>query len=189
MEKLPEEKNQPDVIEVEHNEVSVVTSLCMRCYKQGETKLLLTKIPFFQDILVMSFDCPHCGYKNNELQTVAPLKDKGVKYTLKISKPADLQRMVVAGFKSLIYIPEIDFEVPSIKTGTISTVEGMIRSFREDLSLDQPERKEVQPEVYAKIEEVIKSLKHFERGEIIPFHFIIDDASGNSFISNPYAPL
>lgn len=24
---------------------------------------------------------------------------------------------------------------------------------------------------------------------MFPFHFIVDDASGNSFISNPYAPL
>lgn len=24
---------------------------------------------------------------------------------------------------------------------------------------------------------------------MFPFHFIVDDASGNSFINNPYAPL
>ncbi len=99
--------------------------------------------------------------------------------------------MVVAGVKSLIYIPEIDFEVPSLKKGTISTVEGMINSFAEDLKLDQPKRKELQPEVHKKIEDFIALLKKYEEGDssVLPFHFIIDDASGHSHISNPYAPL
>jgi hypothetical protein len=30
--------------------------------------------------------------------------------------------MIVAGFKSLIYIPDIDFEVPEIKTGVVTTI-------------------------------------------------------------------
>lgn len=64
------------------------------------------------------------------------MKDKGIKYTLKIVKKEDLERMVVAGFKSLIYIPEIDFEVPSFKTGVVSTVGGFMRHFWEDLSMD-----------------------------------------------------
>lgn len=80
--------DNPEIIEKEtqYNEVSTFESVCPRCQKNGETKILLTKIPFFQDILVMSFDCPHCNHRNNEIQTAAPLKDKGVKYTLKIAK-------------------------------------------------------------------------------------------------------
>jgi hypothetical protein len=28
---------------------------------QGTTRLLLTKIPFFREVIIMSFSCPHCG--------------------------------------------------------------------------------------------------------------------------------
>ena len=51
--------------------------------------------------------------------------------------------MIVAGIKSLIYIPEIDFEVPSVKNGIVTTVAGLLRHFREDLAMDQEERKKV----------------------------------------------
>ena len=34
--------------------------------------------------------------------------------------------MIVAGMRSLIYIPELDFEAPNIKKGVVSTVGGLI---------------------------------------------------------------
>jgi zinc finger protein len=40
----------------------------------------LTRIPFFKDVVLMSFSCPTCGYSNNELQSAAKVEEKGVKY-------------------------------------------------------------------------------------------------------------
>jgi len=40
----------------------------MSCGKNGKTTLLLTKIPFFQEVVVVSFSCDECGFKNSELQ-------------------------------------------------------------------------------------------------------------------------
>lgn len=59
-------------------------SLCMRCGKQGTTRLLLTKIPHFREIVVMAFDCPHCGEKNNEIQFAGALQPQGIKITLSV---------------------------------------------------------------------------------------------------------
>ena len=36
-------------------------SLCMRCGENGTTRLLMTKVPHFRELVVMAFDCPHCG--------------------------------------------------------------------------------------------------------------------------------
>lgn len=36
---------------------------------QGITRILCTRIPFYRQIIVMSFSCGHCGYSNNELQS------------------------------------------------------------------------------------------------------------------------
>jgi hypothetical protein len=53
----------PLVIDVDpNNPVTEIESLCMNCHDKGITRLLTTKIPFFKDIIVMSFSCPHCGY-------------------------------------------------------------------------------------------------------------------------------
>jgi len=41
----------------------------MSCFKQGETKMMLTTVPFFKELVVSSFECEHCGFKNNEVQT------------------------------------------------------------------------------------------------------------------------
>ena len=30
-------------------------------HTQGETRMLMTKIPHFREVMVCSFECPHCG--------------------------------------------------------------------------------------------------------------------------------
>ena len=188
------DKNNVIEKEIDYNKVTEMESVCMRCFKKGITRFLLLKIPFFKDIIVMSFECDDkekCGFMNNEIQSGNDLADTGVKYTLKVSQTEDLQRMVVANMRSLVYIPEIDFEVPDVKKGVVSTLSGMFQIFIEDLEMDQKERKEKQPEVYHKIQDIIHKLTLYKNGDqsILPFHFVMDDAAGNSFISNPFAPL
>ena len=42
--------------------ISIVPdSLCMACGGSGETRIMLTKIPLFREVLLSSFACPHCG--------------------------------------------------------------------------------------------------------------------------------
>lgn len=51
---------------------------------QGTTRLLLTKIPFFREIIVSSFSCEHCGWSNTEIQSAGRIQDQGVRYTLTV---------------------------------------------------------------------------------------------------------
>lgn len=41
------EKPEEQEIEVKYNQVTTLESLCVKCFKKGETKILITKIPFF----------------------------------------------------------------------------------------------------------------------------------------------
>ena len=43
------------------NLVEEIESMCINCEQNGTTRLLLTKIPFFREVILMSFSCPHCG--------------------------------------------------------------------------------------------------------------------------------
>ena len=36
--------------------------------------MLLTSIPFFREVIVMSFHCEHCGFSNNEIQSAGPIR-------------------------------------------------------------------------------------------------------------------
>lgn len=51
------------------------------------TRLLLTKIPFFREIIVSSFSCEHCGWNNTEIQSAGRIQDQGVRYALTVRSP------------------------------------------------------------------------------------------------------
>jgi ZPR1 zinc-finger domain len=36
---------------------------------KGRTRMLLTSIPYFKEVIIMSFRCEHCGASNNEIQS------------------------------------------------------------------------------------------------------------------------
>ena len=176
---------------VNYNEMSEIESLCMNCEKNGMTRLLFCKIPFFGDVIVSSFSCPHCFTKNSEVQSAKELQDHGKRFKLKVTNIADLQRMTVTSPHCKVFIPELDFEVPNVKKGAISTVEGLFDIFISDLRTQQPLRKIMQPEAYEKIDHFIKRLEKHAKADpsVIPFYFILEDPSGNSFMENPQAPL
>lgn len=67
------------------NPVTEIESFCVNCEQNGLTRILLTKIPFFKEIIIMAFDCEHCGYKNSEVQAGQELSDTGIHFELKVN--------------------------------------------------------------------------------------------------------
>ena len=61
---------------------------------QGVTKLLLTKIPHYKEVILMSFECEHCGFKNNEIQSGDRIQDRGRTIELTVKNTVDLNRQV-----------------------------------------------------------------------------------------------
>jgi len=58
------------------NSFTEMESLCMNCRENGVTRLLLTKIPFFKEVILMAFTCPHCGWSNTRRSMRATLTDR-----------------------------------------------------------------------------------------------------------------
>ena len=47
--------------------------------------LMLTKVPFFKEVIISSFECDECGYRDNSIQSGSRIQDKGAKYTVTIA--------------------------------------------------------------------------------------------------------
>ena len=132
----------------------------------------------------MAFECPHCHFRNSEIQAAGAIQEKGCVYTCHVKDANDLNRQIVRSEWATVSIPALEFEVPPThEHGSLTTIEGFITNCINDLELHQPARKLVDPETHDKIEAFIARL----RGLLDltqPFDLILDDPSGNSYIEN-----
>ncbi|NXO72338.1 ZPR1 protein, partial [Phainopepla nitens] len=178
----------------------------------GVTRLLLTRIPFFKEIIVSSFCCDSCSWSNTEIQSAGRIQEQGVRYALAVTSRQDMNREVVKTDCASARIPELDFEIPAFsQKGVLTTIEGIIDRAVAGLEQDQPARRETDKEVARKIDEFIGKLRQLKevsspftfvsarRGAALagegedsslraPVLQVLDDPSGNSFVENPRAP-
>ena len=129
----------------------------------------------------MSFFCPHCNFKNSEIQSAGEIQQKGSRYELRLTSQTDFARQVVKSDTCVVKFIELDIEVPAGR-GQLTNVEGLLSMILEDLELQQPERKEQIPEVWAKIEEIVAKGQQMIAGKSFPFRLSLDDPAGNSWI-------
>ncbi|MES1909081.1 MAG: hypothetical protein MHM6MM_001886 [Cercozoa sp. M6MM] len=169
--------------------VSELQTMCMACGGQGTTRMLLTTVPFFRDVVLMSFRCPNCGHRATEVDNTSGLAEKGVQHTVVVKAEGDLNRAVVKSTYASIRIPEIDFEIPSqTQKGQISTVEGFIMKAADDLESGQSWRRQQNEVVADHVQRVIDRLRCMLALQE-QWTFVLNDPSGNSFVENPHAPL
>lgn len=165
-----------------------IESMCMNCHENGTTRLLLTSIPFYKEVVLMSFNCEHCGFQNNEIQPGGEMAPKGIRISVKITTLKDLNRRVVKSDFSSVRIEELDFDIPAqSQKGEVTTVEGIIDRVIRGLEQDQPVRRIQHPEAGEQIDAFISRLKDLKEMKQ-PFTITIEDISGNSFVENPLAP-
>ncbi|KIK23685.1 hypothetical protein PISMIDRAFT_679144 [Pisolithus microcarpus 441] len=151
-----------------------VQSLCMQCGEQGITRMMLTSIPYFKEVIVMSFRCEHCGSANNEIQSAGTIKDEGVLYTLKVLHRADLDRQIVRSEACTVEIPDFELQLPPAR-GQLTTVEGLLRDIVADLSSDQPVRRILDEAAYTKIQQIIDGIK-----EVLGDEEEVEDEAGEA---------
>ncbi|KAI0809635.1 ZPR1 zinc-finger domain-containing protein [Xylaria sp. FL0064] len=162
--------------------VDQIESLCMNCHENGITRMLLTSIPYFREVILMSFQCDHCNFTNSEIQSAGEIQPKGASYLLRLTDMVDFERTVVKSDTAVVKFIELDVEVPSGR-GQLTNVEGLLTTVIDDLELGQEARKEQQPEVYDKVAQIITKGRAMLAGEAFPFRVSVDDPAGNSWIS------
>lgn len=166
----------------EQQEVVVTDSLCVKCHKAGESRFLSRMGNDGNLFVVAAFSCPHCLYSNNEIMDASSLHDFGLNIKVLVKDLKDLSRKIFLTEWASIHIQELDLEIPRGQQA-VTTVEGVVQSVIEGLSLDQEDRKSVDLESFKKIQAVIAKLQRFVTLQS-PFTLIVDDPSGSSKVES-----
>ncbi|KAN0034242.1 hypothetical protein ACTFIV_000735 [Dictyostelium citrinum] len=179
-----EEKNEEFKNISHENEVTEIESYCVNCEAEnGITRILLTKVPFFKEIMVFAFHCPECGFRSSEVRSGGSYELKGCHIELNVTKELDLNRQIVKMEKATISIPSLDFEIPPSNNGSLNTIEGILKEAITNLTNAAEIHSESKDELLGFVSKLSSLLMVDE-----PFKIIVDDPSGNSFIENPNAP-
>ncbi|KAF9683802.1 hypothetical protein SADUNF_Sadunf04G0052100 [Salix dunnii] len=166
-------------------EVMTFPTTCGSCASSCETRMFVTNIPYFQEVIVMASTCDACGYRNSELKPGGRIPEKGKAITLCVKNANDLSRDVIKSDTAGVKVPELDLELGSgTLGGLVTTVEGLITKISESLervhgftfgdSLDESKKSKWQG-----FEIRLKKLLNVEE----PWTLILDDALANSFIA------
>lgn len=173
----------------ESSDVTVIESVCMNCYNNGTTRILNVRIPFFRDVILVSFECRSCGYKNNELQSGEPRKDYGEKIIINVTNKEDLNRQLIKTENASVHVNEIDFEIPAqTQKGVITTIEGVIRTAHDNLRKYHAERISQTPDIAHQLEPILAALQKMYQGNYGTFSLTVDDPSGNSYVQSLSPP-
>jgi len=163
------------------NSSTVVACFANTSRLQGTTRLLFTKIPYFREIILMSFHCQHCHFKNSEIQSAGEIQERGSKYTLKLDSMDDFERQVVKSDTAIFRVEDLGIEIPKGR-GQLTNVEGILAMVLKDLEVDQPRRKREEPELFEKIDAIVQPLIKMMLGTRFPFKISLDDPAGNAWI-------
>ena len=138
----------------------------------------------------MAFDCPSCGLRNSEVQS-AEVQEKGCRFEVTVSGPRDLNRQVVKSDRCTVTLVELEFEIPpNTQKGVFTTIEGLLRTARDNLVETQPRRRALDPESADAVDAFCDRLTGCVDGApgSLPFTLVLDDPTGNSFLENLDAP-
>lgn len=176
------------IVRAEIGEMNEFESMCPKCEENGTTRLMFAMIPHFKEIIVSSFECPHCHELNRSVQFGGAYGPKKLQYHLQVRDRKDLNRQVIKGDFATLSIPELDLELgPDAQQGSLNTVEGVLQQVRDGLEFQQPARKALNPELHDKIEAFIARLEKYQSLEL-PFDLWLEDPAGNSYIEGVYQP-
>mmetsp|Transcript_35555 Transcript_35555/g.48581 ORF Transcript_35555/g.48581 Transcript_35555/m.48581 type:complete len:175 (-) Transcript_35555:2-526(-) len=153
-----EEQDGPTLLQPDQP-LTDMPSYCFNCGEEGRTRMLYTSIPYFREIILMSFRCKECNFTSTEIQTASEIQPQGIHYHLELQNPEDLNRQVVKGEHATISFLQLELEIPPIaQKGSLNTIEGLLTQtvdhLTESLKANPPG-----PEQLVKMVQFIEQLK------------------------------
>jgi len=147
------------------------------------------EIPFFKEIIVMSFTCSHCGARSSEVKTGGGVSEKGKKITFYVDGEEDMNRDLFKSETAEVSINELGLTMTTGSLGGVySTVEGLFMKLIETLRDNNPFMGDsADKEFTSRFDGFIEKLEKYQQGQE-KFTLIMDDPLSNSWLSNPHHP-
>eukprot|EP00897_Mesotaenium_endlicherianum_P003028 jgi/Mesen1/2753/ME000017S02122 len=166
-------------------EVMTFPATCSACAAPSQTRMFVTNIPYFKEVIVMATSCDVCGYKNSEVKPGGSISAKGKRITLKVKSVADFRRDVIKSDTASVIVPEVELELAAgTLGGRVTTVEGLLADISESLKRVQgfsmgDSAPTSQRQQWLAFEDQLQQLLRVEK----EWTLILDDAVANSFIA------
>lgn len=77
------------------DEVLQMKTNCPDCGAECFTKMKVTDIPYFKEVIIMATDCEKCGSRTNEVKSSGGIEEKGKRIKLNVKTKDDLSRDVL----------------------------------------------------------------------------------------------
>jgi zinc finger protein len=163
----------------EHKGVrTVVPGPCPSCSNKIEYLYQTEDIPYFSEILIVSANCPSCGYRYVDTQLLRDAEPS--RYEFFVSAAEDLTVRVVRSMSATVRIPELGVEIdpgPAC-TGFVTNVEGVLDRIKNVVEGALHWGESGERENAGRLLERIARA----RAGTLPFTLILDDPRGNSAI-------
>ena len=162
---------------------AVMKADCSNCPAQCETRMAVTTLPKFKEIIIMMTECISCGYRDTEIKPSGATMDHGSKVSLQVTHLDDLKREVLKSDSAGISIPEIELEMmPGTLGGKYTTVEGLLKDIYEQLSKVNPfSIGDSSPDQIGQMNRFLQSLQDCIEVKM-QYTFVLDDPLGNIYI-------
>jgi zinc finger protein len=157
---------------------TIVPGPCPSCSNEIEYLYQTENIPYFSEILIISANCPTCGYRYVNTQLLKSAEPS--RYEFSISAAEDLSARVVRSMGGTVKIPELGVQIdpgPACQ-GFVTNVEGVLDRIEDVVQsallwTEDEEKKNA----HVLLERIAQA-----RSGTFPFTLILDDPSGNSAI-------
>ncbi|MCX6688015.1 MAG: ZPR1 zinc finger domain-containing protein [Methanoregula sp.] len=157
---------------------TVIPGPCPSCSNEIEYRYQTEDIPYFSEILIVSANCPSCGYRYVDTQLLRDAEPS--RYEFSVSAAEDLAVRVVRSMSGTVRIPELGVEIepgPACD-GFVTNVEGVLNRIENVVEGALLWAEGGEREHAGRLLELIARA----RAGTLPFTLILDDPRGNSAI-------
>ena len=154
---VAEEGGGMEDVDIEEGKAYQLPIQCPGCANAAVIVMQMVNIPHFQQVIISTTRCSHCGYHTNDVKTGGEVPDMGKRIFLNVQTSEDLSRDILKSETCLLKIPECEVEVrpvsdalsshtainhstdarvqvqPGTMGGRFTTVEGLLTQIRDDL--------------------------------------------------------
>ncbi len=156
----------------------VMNGPCAACGEECEYVYQTETIPYFSDILIVSANCPACGYRYANTQVLRESDPE--RFTFHVWSADDLSVRVVRSMSGTLRIPELGVEIdpgPACE-GFVTNIEGVLDRI---LSVVEGVLSWAEGDERERAACLKEEIAEARAGEL-PFTLILEDPTGNSAI-------